>query len=169
MWWVKFYKYIYTKMTNYDKIYKLLEANKIAEVKLEDWNYILFSSIISDWGLRCSSRSCNIKYCYDQLGIRCYDKYSINDLSIISIKEYDKAPYIYKAWDMVNISEHVKNIPKYNNYCKVHKEMIWWPFEIKKICFNWSYLIYAKDKFAYTNFDSQYLSPYIEPIWPSEE
>ena len=156
-------------MTNYDRIYKLLEAGKIAEAQAKDWNYVLFSSIMSNWCLKLSGISFDLSFCYDTLWCSDGKQHNINNMNIISIKEYDKAPYIYKPWDMVNISEHVKDIPGYDNWNKACKSIIWWPFEIKKRTMNWDYEVYTKNKMNTSYISWEYLSPYIEPIWPSEE
>ncbi len=158
-------------MTNYDRIYKLLEAGKIAQVQLDEWDYILFSSITKDWYLRCSYPMPTIELCYDDLGRYAMDKDTnvFINLHIISIKPYNKAPYIYKPWDMVSISEHIKDSPDYDNWNKACKSIIWWPFEIKKRTMNWDYEVYTKNKMLTSYISWEYLSPRIEPIWPTEE
>ncbi len=156
-------------MTNYEKIYKLLRAGKIVEAKLQGSNYILFSSIMSDWDLRYSDCCSLIETCYNYLWSEYDYKYNINSLPIISIKPYDKAPYIYKAWDIVSISEHIKDSPDYDNWNEACKSIIWWPFEIKKRTMNWDYEVYTKNKMLTSYISWEYLSPRIESIWPSDE
>lgn len=148
--------------TNYDKIKAIIDSWHIAQVyNKKDNKYQLYSSIDSDWDMRCSWWEKSIGNCYDSLWTIFYTKNHINSLENITISVYQRPVRYPKVWDKVQILESVKQSLRWDEWANEAKEMIWWPFEVKSVYIG-GCDIYTKDKSGYYLFDYRHLAPRIE-------
>lgn len=136
-------------MKNYEKITAIINSGHLALCQSE-WYYKIYSKICTNWNIRNSICSNEIRDCLDTLWMTFESKEFINEDNFTSIKPYAIKPKLLKKWDMVDILEVARESGSYYSWTDIKKEMVWkWPFEI--YCVNddidWiSYNIYKKDK-----------------------
>lgn len=103
-------------MTNYEIIKKYLEHGFWAVIKGEYWYYI-WTSIMSNWLLRCSDTHADINKCFDSL----WSKYT-SSIDWVNRQEYSSITPIYppftpyKVGDLVDVLETAMDIPWYDEW-----------------------------------------------------
>lgn len=105
-------------MKNYEKIRAIIGSNNIAQVRLTNGEYILYSSIVKEtdytvW-IRHSRPQHTTTEAYKTLWQEVSNESYINQLSIATVKAYTKQPRRPKEGDWVVVTDSYTHIPYYH-------------------------------------------------------
>ena len=152
-------------MTNYEKIKTIIESWHYAVCQDDDWGYIIYSHLRTEWHIRMSPYENRIEDCLDFIGFYSYTQETIDDKNYISIRPLPIKPPVLKEWDMVEILDISKEVENYNAWYNWAKEMVWkWPFEIKSVFDDTSwiyYYVWNKDQSDYWTFPHYCVSKWV--------
>ena len=152
--------FVIIKMDNREKIMKIINSWHIAQVyDRGSYFYCLCSSIEGNWNIRRSRWEKNALRSYDYLGYLTWFEGDFDDRRY-DISVYQKQVRYPKPWDKVEILESVKQSPFYDDWWFEQKEMIWWPYIVKRL---WSQhcSIISNNIDNYYSFDYRHIAPWV--------
>lgn len=146
-------------MTNYEKICLLLNAGHLVQAE-RNRNYIIFSSIMKDWGFRHSSLWTSLDICYDDLWSYWDEEEDINSRILTDIKVYQKPLRYPKLGDIVTVLPSVLDSPELRDEDWEIKEMIGWAHELSTPFSDSCFVLNSKTK-NIVILDYRVLAPYV--------